>query len=127
MVDEVVREVTIDRISNRGNPIAAEKYSGRHIIVDGGRPGDTLEVKLTEQLGALIGKIVEPTSEEEDRMKEDAKIGYGPIKAGNRKAGLRNNRLARSRGIKRKRRKVRRFVQNEMRNGQRSGANKKKP
>lgn len=48
-------EVTIDRISNAGNPIA--RHQGIDVHVSGGIPGERYEVKLEAETSYLVGKI----------------------------------------------------------------------
>lgn len=51
-----VIEVTIDRVSNAGNPIA--EYKGKHVHIQGAKPGQTVTVEITDaSSNYLTGKI----------------------------------------------------------------------
>jgi len=50
--------VSIDRISNKGNPIAEESYEGREIHVPDANEGDTVVVELSDHGSYVVGKTV---------------------------------------------------------------------
>jgi hypothetical protein len=51
-------QVSIDRISNKGNPIAEESYEGREIHVPDANEGDTVVVELSDHGSYVVGKTV---------------------------------------------------------------------
>jgi tRNA/tmRNA/rRNA uracil-C5-methylase (TrmA/RlmC/RlmD family) len=62
-------QVTIDRISNSGNPIAAQKHEGSDIHVPGALEGETVFIKLKDKKSSrCIGQIVNPTDSQEERV-----------------------------------------------------------
>lgn len=64
-------EVTIDRISNNGNPIAEEKDDGHDIVVLGAKePGESLEVQTVTLGGTRVGLIINPTAKQRKRAME---------------------------------------------------------
>jgi predicted RNA-binding protein with TRAM domain len=52
-------EVTVDRVSNSGNPIA--KHQGDHVHVPGGNPGETYRVELYSEGSHLVGEPIKVT------------------------------------------------------------------
>ena len=58
MAQQPTQTVTVDRISNSGNPIANQSYRGKEIHVPAGDPGDVLEVRLTERKGYYSARVV---------------------------------------------------------------------
>ena len=55
----MTKEVTIDRISNSGNPIASETHNGKTIHVPARRPGDRLLVRLEDAGGYYEATVVD--------------------------------------------------------------------
>lgn len=54
-LDEEVVKVSVDRVSNSGNPIGT--YRGMHVHIPGGDPGDTYEVELHAKSGYFVGDV----------------------------------------------------------------------
>lgn len=52
-LDGEVIEISVDRVSNSGNPIGTHR--GIHIHVPDGEPGETYEVRLDAQSGYFVG------------------------------------------------------------------------
>lgn len=67
MTAPVFRTIVVDRISQSGNPIATTTYNGAPILVYGGKAGEEVEVQLARDEGSIVGKIVDPTSEQQRR------------------------------------------------------------
>lgn len=59
MAGEPTKEITIDRISNSGNPVAAERHNGKAIHVPGREPGDRLLVRLEDVGGHYRAVVVD--------------------------------------------------------------------
>lgn len=58
MVSSPTKEVTIDRISNNGNPIAQETHNGKTIHVPSGLRGETYEVRLIDRGSYVVADLV---------------------------------------------------------------------
>jgi predicted RNA-binding protein with TRAM domain len=54
-LDGEVVEVTVERVSGSGNPIATHR--GFHVHVPEGEPGKSYEVKLDAESGYFVGKL----------------------------------------------------------------------
>lgn len=67
------RTVVINRISKAGNPIADGTYKRREILVYGAQEGEKVEVLITEDAGAIIGEIINPTEEQKQRAEQHRK------------------------------------------------------
>lgn len=59
MAGRNTKEVTVDRVSNSGNPIAAEKHNGKAIHVPGRHPGDRLLVRLEDVGGYYKATVMD--------------------------------------------------------------------
>lgn len=57
--NDATKDVTVDRISNNGNPVAAETHNGQAIHVPGREPGDRLLVRLEEAGGYYRATVVD--------------------------------------------------------------------
>lgn len=58
MVSDPMQTVTVDRVSNNGNPIAEEAYNGKTIHVPSGLEGETYEVRLQDQGSYVVARLV---------------------------------------------------------------------
>lgn len=67
------RKVTIDRISNAGNPVAKENYQGQCVHVFGAKPGEQVIVELRPKGSHYIGEIVDPTEDQRKLAKQQKK------------------------------------------------------
>ena len=70
------KTVTIDRISQSGNPIVETKHHGKHVHVPGANPGETVEVLIEEDHGNFFkGFMVGPNgiSTREAKKKRERK------------------------------------------------------
>ena len=71
------KTVTIDRISESGNPIAETKHRDKHIHVPGARPGDTIEIAIEEDHGSFFkGFMIGPdgmSTREQEKEQERKK------------------------------------------------------
>lgn len=59
MANNPTKEITVDRISNSGNAIAAETHNGKAIHVPGRHPGDRLLVRLEDAGGYYRATVVD--------------------------------------------------------------------
>lgn len=59
MTSKPTQTVTVDRISNNGNPVAASRYKGKVIHVPAGVPGQTLDVRLVDKGGYWRAYVVD--------------------------------------------------------------------
>jgi hypothetical protein len=57
--------ISVDRVSNRGNPIAKESYEGKEIHVPDASEDDTVVVELFDCGSYVVGKTVKQYSDEE--------------------------------------------------------------
>lgn len=62
MVSNSVQTVTVDRISNNGNPIAKETHNGKTIHVPSGLEGKTYEVRLQDRGSYTVATLVHQES-----------------------------------------------------------------
>lgn len=60
-------QVTVDRVSNNGNPIAQEQVDGRVIQIPAGAVGETYEVRLIDQGGYFEAELVNRIEEAHPR------------------------------------------------------------
>lgn len=58
MASESTKTVTVDRISNSGNPVAEQTHNGKVIHVPAGLTGETYEVRLEDRGGYFIAQLV---------------------------------------------------------------------
>lgn len=58
MVANSTKEVTVDRVSNSGNPIAKETHQGKTIHVPSGLKGETYEVRLRDRGSFVEASLV---------------------------------------------------------------------
>lgn len=58
MVTNPTRTVTVDRISNNGNPIARETHGGKTIHVPSGLEGESYEVRLHDSGSYVEARLV---------------------------------------------------------------------
>jgi tRNA/tmRNA/rRNA uracil-C5-methylase (TrmA/RlmC/RlmD family) len=75
MVSGPTQTITVDRISNSGNPVAASEYNGKTIHVPAGVPGETLDVRLVDKGGYWRATVV-------DRGKRNRTGTQQPAQAG---------------------------------------------
>jgi|APHM01.1.fsa_nt_gi hypothetical protein len=68
MVTSDTETVTVDRISNSGNPIAQQQVGGKTIHVPAGDVGETLEVELVDSGGYFIAQLVNRANESQPRQ-----------------------------------------------------------
>ena len=60
--------ITVDRISNSGNTIAAQQRSGKTIHVPAGEVGETYDVRLVDRGGYFEARLVDRTAETTPRQ-----------------------------------------------------------
>lgn len=75
MAPDTTQTVTVDRISNNGNPVTASEYKGKTIHVPPGVPGETLDVRLVDKGGYWRATVV-------DRGKRNETGPQQPTQAG---------------------------------------------
>lgn len=68
MVDTPTQTVTVNRVSNSGNPIAQQQQAGKTIHVPAGEVGDTYEVRLTDKGGYFVAELVDRTDAVQPRQ-----------------------------------------------------------
>ena len=83
MVTSHMETVTVDRISNSGNPIAQQQHAGKSIHVPAGDIGDTLEVQLIDKGGYFIARLVDRADEVEPRQPSVSSTATVSDSAGN--------------------------------------------
>ena len=62
MGTDTTRTVTVDRISNNGNPIARETHNGKTIHVPSGLTGKTYDVRLDDRGSYVVARLVHEQS-----------------------------------------------------------------
>jgi len=58
MVSDPTQEITVDRVSNNGNPIAKERHNGKTIHVPSGLEGESYEVRLQDKGSYIVAHLV---------------------------------------------------------------------
>lgn len=58
-------QISVDRVSNKGNPIAEESYEGKEIHVPDASEGDTVVVELSDRGSYVVGKIIKGYNEDD--------------------------------------------------------------
>lgn len=62
MANRPTRTISVDRISNSGNPVAESRHRGKIIHVPAGNPGDELEVRLVDKGSHYLAQVIDPTT-----------------------------------------------------------------
>lgn len=68
MVGPSQQTVTVDRISNSGNPLAEQQRAGKTIHIPAGEVGETYDVRLVDEGSHYEARLVDQTTETQPRQ-----------------------------------------------------------